>query len=39
MDEVVKLPLEQCLLFLAYRADKILLEELMHKDMVKGRGV
>jgi hypothetical protein len=38
MDEVVKLPLEQCLLFLAYRADKIVLEGLMHKDIVKGRG-
>jgi hypothetical protein len=38
MDDVVKLPLEQCLLFLAYRADKIVLENLMHKEMLKGRG-
>jgi hypothetical protein len=38
MDDVVKLPLEQCLLFLAYRADKILLEGMMHKEMIKSRG-
>jgi hypothetical protein len=38
MDEVVKLPLEQCLLFLAYRADKGVLESLMHKEAMKGRG-
>ena len=35
MDEVVELPLEKCLLWLAYQADKAQLEELMHKQMLK----
>ena len=36
IDKVVEEPLEKCLLFLAYRADKVLLEDLMHKDAMKG---
>jgi len=35
MDEVVKEPLEKCLLWLAYQSDKVELEELMHKDAMK----
>jgi hypothetical protein len=38
MDTVTELPLEQCLLFLAYRADKALLESMMHREMIKSRG-
>lgn len=32
IDEVTKLPLEQCLLFLAYKADKNQLESLLHRQ-------
>jgi len=35
MDDVVKEPLEKCLLYLAYLADKAHLEELVHKEMMK----
>lgn len=35
IDEVVTQPLEKCLLFLAYQADKVQLENLMHKEMLK----
>ena len=38
IDEVVKEPLEKCLLYLAYRADKIQLESLMHKESMKSIG-
>jgi hypothetical protein len=31
IDEVVKQPLEKCLLLLSYRADKNMLEDLVHK--------
>ena len=37
MDDVTNLPLEQCLLFLAYRADKGLLESMMHREAMKNR--
>jgi len=36
IDEVVKEPLEKCLLFLAYRADKNQLEQLMHREAMKN---
>ena len=36
IDEVVKEPLEKCLLFLAYKADKQLLENMMHKEAMKN---
>jgi hypothetical protein len=35
MDAVVKEPLEKCLLWLAYQADKMQLEELLHKQAMK----
>jgi hypothetical protein len=35
IDEVVKEPLEKCLLFLSYQADKVQLENLVHKEMLK----
>jgi hypothetical protein len=38
MDEITELPLEKCLLFLAYKADKALLESLVHKEIMKSRG-
>jgi hypothetical protein len=39
IDEVINQPLEKCLLFLAYQSDKVQLEELMHKDMLKRSGL
>jgi hypothetical protein len=36
IDEVVKEPLEKCLLFLSYKADRNQLEGLMHKEAMKG---
>jgi hypothetical protein len=38
IDEVTNLPLEQCLLFLSYKSDKNVLENLMHKEAMKGIG-
>jgi hypothetical protein len=35
MDAVVKEPLEKCLLWLAYQADRTHLEELLHKQALK----
>jgi len=35
MDAVVKEPLEKCLLWLAYQADRTQLEELLHKQAMK----
>lgn len=35
IDEVVKEPLEKCLLFLSYKADKNQLESLMHNEAMK----
>ena len=36
IDDVVKEPLEKCLLFLAYKADKNQLETLMHNEAMKS---
>jgi len=36
MESVTTLPLEQCLLFLAWKSDKQLLEELIHKEAMKS---
>jgi hypothetical protein len=38
MDVVVNEPLEKCLLFLSYKADKVLLDNLVHKEMMKRVG-
>lgn len=38
IDEVTREPLEKCLLFLSYKSDKQLLESLVHKEAMKGRG-
>jgi hypothetical protein len=38
IDDVVKEPLEKCLLFLAYKADKSTLEGLLHKEAMKNIG-
>ena len=35
MDSVVKEPLEKCLLWLAYQADKFQLEDIMHRQAMK----
>ena len=35
-DEVALEPLEKCLLFLSFKADKQLLENMMHKEAMKG---
>jgi hypothetical protein len=34
-DEVVKQPLEKCLLYLCYISDKATVEERVHKEMLK----
>ena len=39
IDVVVKEPLEKCLLFLAYEADKHQLEDLVHKAAMKKAGI
>ena len=36
IDQVIQEPLEKCLLFLSYRADKIFLENMLHKEALKG---
>ena len=36
LDRVVEQPLEKCLLFLAFKADKNQLETLLHKEALKG---
>jgi len=36
IDEVITEPLEKCLLFLSYKADKQLLENMMHKEAMKN---
>ena len=36
IDRVVEQPLEKCLLFLAYKADKNQLETLLHKEVIKS---
>ena len=36
IDEVVTEPLEKCLLFLSYKLDKQLLEEMVHKEAMKN---
>jgi len=38
IDEVVKEPLEKCLLYLAYRADRNQLESMIHKEAMKSIG-
>jgi hypothetical protein len=35
-DSVVEQPLEKCLLFLAFKADKNQLETLLHKESIKS---
>lgn len=35
IDKVVEEPLEKCLLYLAYKADKAQLETLVHNEMIK----
>lgn len=35
IDDVVSQPLSKCLLYLSYKADKGLLEELLHKESLK----
>jgi hypothetical protein len=35
-DEIVKQPLEKCLLYLAYKSDTVLVQEMMHKQAMKG---
>jgi len=36
MDEVVKEPLEKCLLYLAYQSDKADLDNMLYKEASKG---
>jgi hypothetical protein len=38
IDEVVKQPLEKCLLYLAFKADKNQLETLLHRESMKKMG-
>ena len=39
IDEVVKYPLEKCLLYLSFKSDKARLDSLLHKEAMKGIGV
>lgn len=34
MDDITKLPLEKCLLFLAYQSDYNQLQNLLHKEVM-----
>lgn len=36
IDKIVEEPLEKCLLYLAYKADKVQLEQLTHNEMIKS---
>ena len=36
IDKIIQEPLEKCLLFLAYKADKQFLETVMHREALKG---
>jgi hypothetical protein len=36
IDRIVEEPLEKCLLFLAYKADKNQLETLLHREVIKN---
>lgn len=38
IDEIVKQPLEKCLLYLAYKSDKNQLDSLLHKEALKKIG-
>jgi hypothetical protein len=38
IDEVTELPLEQCLLFLSYKADKQTLENILHREAMRSKG-
>ena len=35
IDKVIQEPLEKCLLYLCYKADKVNLQDLMHKESLK----
>lgn len=38
VDKVIEEPLEKCLMYLAYKADKIVMEDLLHKEAIKRMG-
>jgi len=38
IDDIVKQPLEKCLLYLAFHSDKIQLENILHKESLKRIG-
>jgi hypothetical protein len=38
VNAVTNQPLEECLLFLAFKADKIFLENMLHKESLKKLG-
>ena len=38
-DKVLSKPLEECLLFLCYKADKAMVEQLQHKEMMNKHKV
>ena len=38
IDRVVEEPLEKCLLYLAYKSDKIELESMVHREAMKSIG-
>jgi hypothetical protein len=37
-DEVIKEPLEKTLLYLCWKADRAMVDDLMHKEMMKKAG-
>ena len=38
IDSVIQEPLEKCLMYLAYKADKIVMEDLLHREALKKNG-
>jgi len=38
IDDIVKQPLEKCLLYLAFHSDKIQLENILHRESLKRIG-
>jgi hypothetical protein len=38
IDSVIEEPLEKCLMYLAYKSDKVVMEDLLHKEALKKNG-
>jgi hypothetical protein len=38
IDTVIEQPLEKCLMYLSYKSDKVVMEDLLHKEALKKNG-